>query len=60
MHRKFRLDNAKRREEKRSLGRPVHILEDNIRMDLRETMWEVADWFNVAQDSDQWRAFVNM
>jgi hypothetical protein len=33
---------------------------DNIKMDLREILWDVVDWINLAQDRDQWRALVNM
>jgi hypothetical protein len=28
-------------------------------MDLREIRWCGMDWFDVAQDRDQWRALVN-
>jgi hypothetical protein len=28
-------------------------------MDLRETGWDGVDWFDMAQDTDQWRALVN-
>jgi hypothetical protein len=28
-------------------------------MDLREIEWSGMDWNNLAQDSDQWWAFVN-
>jgi hypothetical protein len=28
-------------------------------MDLREIEWGGMDWIDVAQDRDQWRAFVN-
>jgi hypothetical protein len=31
-------------EGKRPFGRPMHIWEDNIRMDLREIGWEDVDW----------------
>jgi hypothetical protein len=30
-----------------------------IKMDLRETGWDGADWMDMAQDRDQWRALVN-
>jgi hypothetical protein len=42
------------------LGRPRHRWVDNIKMDLRETWWDVMDWIDLAQDRDQWRALVNM
>jgi hypothetical protein len=44
---------------KRPLGRPRHRWVDNIEMDLRETGWDVVDWIDMAQDTDQWRALVN-
>jgi hypothetical protein len=40
---------------KRPLGRPRHRLEDEIRMDLRETDWGSVDWIQLAQDRDRWR-----
>jgi hypothetical protein len=46
-------------EGKRQIGRPRCRCEDNIKMDLRETGWNVMDWIHVAQDKDQWRAVVN-
>jgi hypothetical protein len=33
---------------------------ENIRLDLSGTGWGGEDWTDVAQDRDQWRAFVNM
>jgi hypothetical protein len=33
---------------------------DNIRMDLIEVRWEVANWFHLDQDRDQWQVLVNM
>jgi hypothetical protein len=33
---------------------------DNINADLREIGWDVMDWIDMAQDTDQWRALVNM
>jgi hypothetical protein len=32
---------------------------DNIKMDLREIVWDEKDWIDLAQDRDQWRALVN-
>jgi hypothetical protein len=40
------------------VGKPRCRWEDNIRMDLREMGWEGVDWNHLAQDWDQWRAFV--
>ncbi|KAJ4445601.1 hypothetical protein ANN_12283 [Periplaneta americana] len=47
-----------RPEGKRSLGRPRRRWEDNIEMDLREVGYDGRDWINLAQDRDQWRAYV--
>jgi hypothetical protein len=47
-------------EGKRPLGRPRHRWEDGIRMYLRETGWGSVDWIQLAQNRDQWWAFVNM
>jgi hypothetical protein len=46
-------------EGKRSLGRPRHRGEGNIRMDVREIGWEGVDWMHLAQDRDHWRPLVN-
>jgi hypothetical protein len=46
-------------EGKRPLGRPRRTWEDGIRMDLRETGWRSADWIQLAQVRDRWRALVN-
>jgi hypothetical protein len=48
-----------RPEGKRPLGRPRRKWEDNIKMDLRETGIDGANWIQLAQDRVQWRAFVN-
>jgi hypothetical protein len=46
-------------EGKRPLGRPRRRWEDNIILDLREIGWDDMDWIDLAQDRNQWRAFVN-
>ena len=45
-------------EGKRPLGRPRLRWEDNIKMDLQE-VGGYADWMELAQDKDRWRALVN-
>jgi hypothetical protein len=47
-----------RPEERRPLGRPKSIWEDNIKMDLQEVGLGM-DWIELAQDRDRWRAVVN-
>jgi hypothetical protein len=47
-------------EGRRLLGKLRHRWEDNIKMDLREIGFGDADWINLAQDKDRWRALVNM
>jgi hypothetical protein len=34
--------------------------DNNIKIDLKEVEWEGLDWIHLAQDSDKWRAVVNM
>jgi hypothetical protein len=46
-------------EGKRPLRRPRCRWEDNTRMGLREIGWGGMDWIGMAEDRDQWRAFVN-
>jgi hypothetical protein len=46
-------------EGKRLLGRPRRRWEVNTKMDVREIGWGGIDWIDLAQDRDQWRAFVN-
>ncbi|KAJ4428782.1 hypothetical protein ANN_25775 [Periplaneta americana] len=43
---------------KRPLGRPRRRWEDNIKMDLREVGYDDREWIHLAQDRDQWRAYV--
>jgi hypothetical protein len=50
-------------EGKGPLRRPRrhrHRREGNIKMDLREMEWGNVDWIDLAWDTDQWRALVNM
>jgi hypothetical protein len=46
-------------EGKRPLGSPRRRWVDNIKMDLREIGWDGADWIDIIQDRDEWRALVN-
>jgi hypothetical protein len=46
-------------EGKRSLERPRHIWEDNIKIDIREIGWGGTDWIDLPQDRDQWRTLMN-
>jgi hypothetical protein len=46
-------------EGKRPLGRPTRRWVNNIKIDLRETEWDVVGWIDTAQDSYQCRALVN-
>jgi hypothetical protein len=48
-----------RPEGKRPLGRPRRRWANNIKMDLRETGIDRANWIRLAQDRVQWRAFLN-
>jgi hypothetical protein len=50
---------VERPEGKRPLGRPRRRWEDNIKMDLRKTGTDGANWIQLAQDRVQWRDFVN-
>ena len=45
---------------KRPLGRPRRRWEDNIRMDLEEIGINSANWVDLAQDKDYWRALANV
>jgi hypothetical protein len=48
-----------KREGKRPFGRHRRRWDDNISMDIRAVGWESVYWMLLAQDEDQWRAFVN-
>jgi hypothetical protein len=45
-------------EGRRSLGRLRHRWVDNIKMDLREIVWDSMDWIHLAHDRDQWMALM--
>ena len=45
-------------EGKRPLGRPRSRWEDNIKMNLREVDCVPGDWIALAEDRNQWRAYV--
>jgi len=47
-------------EGKRPLGRHRRRWEDNIKMDLQEVGCGGMDWIQVTQNSDRWRALVNV
>jgi hypothetical protein len=46
-------------EGKAPVARYGHILEGNIKMDLKAIGWEDVDQIYRAQDRDQWQALVN-
>ena len=46
-------------EEKRPLGRPRCIWENNIKIDLQEVGCGGMDWIDLAQDRDRWWALMN-
>ena len=45
-------------ESKKPLGRPRRRWKNTIKMDLREVGCDLRDWMALAQESDQWRAYV--
>ena len=45
-------------EGKRTLGRPRHRWENNIKLDFQEVGGGRGDWMELAQDRDRWRALV--
>jgi hypothetical protein len=56
-----RFANVDRKTEtKGPLGRPMHKWEVNIKIYTEEIELDVTDCLLMAQDRDQWRAFLNM
>jgi hypothetical protein len=49
----------KKPEGNRSLGRPKHRWEDNIKIDIQEVKCRGMDWIELAQDKDRRRALLN-
>ena len=45
---------AEKPEAKRPLTRPRYRWEDNIKLDLKEIVWEGLDWIDLAQNRDKW------
>ena len=45
-------------EGKRPLGSPRRRWENNIKIDLREAGCDSGEWIDLAEDRDQWRAYV--
>jgi len=46
-------------EGKKSLGRPMHRWEDNIKMYLQEVWWVGMDWIELAENRAWWWAVMN-
>ena len=49
-----------RSEGKRPVGRPRLRPEDNIKVYLKETGWNDVNSIELVQDTDKWRAVVNV
>jgi hypothetical protein len=47
-----------RPEGNKPLGSLRHVWADNIRMHIKETVWEVMDCIHLAQDWGKWQAVV--
>jgi len=48
-----------RSEGKRPLEKPRRGWDDDIKLNFRKTGIDVLKWIRLAQERDQWRAFVN-
>jgi hypothetical protein len=58
-HERYLQGFGDRSDGKRPPGRPRHIFEDNIKMDIQEVGWGGMDWIDLAQDRSKWLALVN-
>jgi hypothetical protein len=47
-------------EGKRTLGKPRHCLEDNIKANLQEVGCGGMDWIELGRDRDRWWALANV
>jgi hypothetical protein len=47
-------------EGKTPLGRPRHKWMDNVKIHLGDNGWGGVDWIGLAQDTDEWKVFVNV
>jgi hypothetical protein len=47
-------------EGKKPPGGRRRSCEDNIKMDIKELGWRGMDWIHLTEDTEQWRALVNM
>ena len=45
-------------KRKRSLGKPKHRWEDNIKVYLEAVGCGIVDWIDLAQERDKWQALV--
>jgi len=45
--------------KKKTLGRPRHRWEDNIKIDLQDVGWGGMNWSDLAQDRDRLHVLVN-
>jgi hypothetical protein len=55
-----RLGMVEKSEGQRPYMRPRHRREYNIKIDLKEIVWEGLDWIAVTQDRNNWWDFVNL
>jgi hypothetical protein len=56
---KFWLENLKQTSYKKKKNSGVDGKNNIIKMGVNGTGYEVAEWINLAQDRDQWRALTN-